>query len=427
MTAAAGEVLLLLHPDRPWLLVPDAPDGPASVAGQRFWPLGPEREVDGGTVRTGVAKDERAGPGARWVPQPPAGWPEPLRRVAGRVLDEDAGRAPVPDTRRAWMRRGWWSHATTWCDTVLAEGAAGPGVRRTADPEPVEHWPTSAVARVPTTVGPCWLKAVPAYFAREPGVLAVLGEVVPDRVPRLLATAPQPDGGALLLLADAGVLPDEVDDPERTRLAGLLGRLQADTRPVLDRLARAGTADRSPAALAAGLERVAADGVTLGPLTGEERRALRAGVPAVTAELEALAGRGMPELLGHGDLHLWNVLRDRAGGPGRVLIDWTDANLGPPGLDLLSLHPWEATRQARAAARDRYVRVLAEATGMPAAGLAAAVRDAAVASRVVQVAALEEILLHTEPDARWQYAAMATPWLRALAGTGPAGLTPPSS
>lgn len=435
MTSAPAELLLLLHPTEPLVLAGADPADPLQVPADRSWPLGPDLTAgERVLVRVAVARDAEPVPGTRWVDRPPAGWPEPLATVAAERLAEDTGRAPVPALRPAWMRRGWWQRAATWCDDVLAAGCAGPGVTRSADLEPVQHWATSAVARVPTTAGPCrlkglcWLKAVPPYFAREPAVLDLLGALVPGRVPRLLAGARQPDGSALLLLADAGLVqPDEVDDAERTGLAALLGRLQADTLPALDRLAAAGTADRSPAALAAELRRILDDGVTPGLLSVPERAALRAAVPAVTADLDRfaeLAGRVLPAVLGHGDLHVWNVLRS-PDGPGRVLIDWTDASVGPPGLDLVALHDREAGQAARSAARDSYVQALAAGTGVPAADLDRAVRAAGAAAQVVQVSAYEEILAHTEPAGREYFARWAGHWLRRLAGPGE--LIPPSS
>jgi Predicted phosphotransferase related to Ser/Thr protein kinases len=344
--------------------------------------------------------------------------PEPVRRAVGAVVDEDAGRVPIHPLRAPWMRRGWWTKAAAWVDARLAEV----GRRRTGELEPREHWGVSAVARVPATGGALWLKAAPPIFAREPAVLGVLAERVGARVPRVLAMDDAGEG-SLFLMEDAGAVPDEVDDADPPRLAALIADLQLCTLDLLPQLAAVGCADRAPARLAAELARLAADGMELGLLDPAQRTALKRLVPQLGDHLLALAEGPLPAVLVHGDFHAWNVVR--AAGwtlADAVVIDWTDAAIGPAGVDLATLLPASADESARSRVIRGYAEVWAERLGMAAQKVETVVAATVPAAHVVQALAYDEILRALEPEARWQLSGAMANHLRALVADGtPAG------
>jgi hypothetical protein len=437
LTGPAGggdrDVLVVLHPERPLVQVGGVA-GPSDfaqlsgaepppwsvllqvarrVAPAGAWPLGPHRKVAGFRLHVLQARQPSLSGDGRWREDPDPSWPVAVRDVVAAVLDEDAGRTPTPALRASWMRRGWWQEATDWVDARLAEA----GRYRTGDLEPQEHWGVSAVARVPATGGALWLKAVAPMFRREPPVLAVLASGVPGRVPAVFAAQDGP-AGALFLLGDAGPVPDEVAEGDRVRLAGLLADLQVKTLDLLPRLRAAGCADRSPAALCAGLARVAEDGFELDQLTPTERVNLRNGIPRLTQQLLSLDKATLPEVLVHGDFHPWNVARPPAWSLAEaVVIDWTDAAIGPAGIDLATLVPRSADDQAQAAVRRSYASVWADELGTSLAAAEAAVAATRPAAHVLQALAYDEILRQVEPSARWPLSGAMAGHLRALAET----------
>jgi aminoglycoside phosphotransferase (APT) family kinase protein len=424
------DLVVVLHPDLPLVLtggdVPDgvvevsADDPPANwtellvatrqVVPEGAWPLGPTRALPGLWLHAALARTAAVPPGYRWSDVPDPLWSSPVRHAVSAVLDEDSGRVPTPP-RVPWMRRGWWVEATAWVDAQLARADR----RRTGDLEPKEHWGISAVARIPTTAGALWLKAVPPFFAREPAVLTLLGERVPGMVPILVARADEPGGGSRFLTEDAGEVPDDVDPADPPRLAALIAELQVATLDLLPQLAAAGCVDRSPARLASELARMADEGVELVLLEADERAKLAGLVPQITDRLRALADGPLPTVLVHGDFHAWNVARSPGWSAGEaVVIDWTDAAIGPAGVDLTTLLPPTADESAHARVTRAYASVWAEHLGLPLAEVEGALAATVVAAHVVQALAYDEILRELEPDARSGLGGAMAQRLRAL-------------
>lgn len=430
---ADRHVVVVLHPERPQVLTGEDPaDGVVDVAvddpppswtdllaaARRIvpdgaWPLGPTRNAPGFSLHTVQARTASAPPGHRWINGPDPRWPEPVRHAVTTALDEDAGRVPTHPRRAPWMRRGWWPEAIAWVDARLAESDRV----RTGEVEPKEHWAISAVARIPATGGTVWLKAVPAIFAREPAVLAVLSERLPGRVPVVLAAADEAGGGARFLSEDAGTVPDDVDDADPPLLAALIADLQARTVDLLPRLAAAGSADRSPARLASELARMADEGIELDLLDAGERVALNRSLPELTDRLLALSAGPLPTVLVHGDFHAWNVTR-KAGWSGNdaMVIDWTDAAIGPAGVDLTTLLSAAADESARTRVTQAYASVWAEHLALPLADVAAAVAATDIAAHVVQALAYDEILRAVEPATHSALSGAMAGRLRALLG-----------
>jgi Phosphotransferase enzyme family len=432
--------VVVLHPDLPQVLVgvdandgaPEVrtPDPPATwpellaavvpMVPAGAWPLGPDRSVPGLRVHVVQAKQAAVNPGYRWVDAPDPRWPEPLSRVVAGILEEETGARPADPRRAPWMRRNWWTASTIWVDDRLAEL----GRRRTGPLEIREQGAISAVGRASTlestestegTQSTVWFKAVPPIFAREPAVLALLGQRSIGPVPRVLAMdqneSDQNDGGARLLMDDAGEVPDRIAPGDRPRLAALLAQLQVRTLDLGPQLLAAGCADRSPARLASELVRMAHDGFELHLLEPAERKALRRLIPQLSDQLQALESGPLPSTLVHGDFHPWNVARS----PGwsnadAVIIDWTDAAIGPIGVDLVTLGPSSVT----AAVRRAYASVWAPHLGEPVQQVDAWLAATRPAGHVVQALGYDLIMDAIEPEARWPYTGAMAAHLRAL-------------
>jgi len=423
--------VVVLHPDRPLVLTGGAvadgvvqvsvDDPPANwpellvatrqVVPDGVWPLGPTRRIPGVWLHTAQARTTVVAPGHRWGDVPDPRWSLPVQRAVAAALDEVAGRVPTHPLRAPWMRRGWWAEATAWVDAELANA----GRRRTGELEPKDHWGISAVARIPATGGALWLKAVPPMFAREPAVLSVLRERVPGMVPILLALADEQGGGSRFLTEDAGTVPDDVDPADPPRLAALIADLQVRTTDLLPRLADAGCADRSPERLASELARMAEDGFEIDLLDADERTKLRSLVPEITDRLHALSDGPLPTVLVHGDFHAWNVARTVGWSDGdAVIIDWTDAAIGPAGVDLTTLLPPTADDSDRAKVARAYASVWAGHLELPLAEVEDALAATVEAAHVVQALAYDEILRGLEPDARSGLGGALARRLRAL-------------
>jgi len=403
------DVLVILHSDLPMvltggprpsgaLLIPpeDAPaDWPQLLSAARqlvpdgAWPLGPDRPAEGVRVHVVQARSSVTARGYTWDVRPDPVWPEPVRRAVTAALDEHAGRAPIHPLRAPWMRRGWWTHATAWVDAQLSVLDR----QRLGDLEPREHWRISSVSRVPATGAAVWLKAIPPIFAREPAVLKVLNRHLPGWVPEVLAVQ-RTSQGSRFLMEDAGDVPGRVDPADPPRPAARLAQLQVRALDFPPELAAAGCADRSPARLAAELARMAQDGIELGLLDPSERAELRRHLPRITDGLLGLAAGALPPaVLVHGDFHPWNVARSRnhdfdAG----VIIDWTDAALGPVGVDLATLLPRTSAPEAHTRVRREYAAVWASQLGVPAGQVETAVAAAVPAAHTLQALAYDQIL-----------------------------------
>ena len=184
-------------------------------------------------------------------------------------------------------------------------------------------WNLSAIWRMDVAGEPvAWLKQVPAFFRHEPAVLGLVAGVAPGLVPPLLAAGEQ---GRMLLAHVPG------PDPFGAG-ADVCARIAEHWHPV-------------QAALAGRVDEIRATGLpdprlTVESLSGaaEPYRDTIDGLAAVLdelpARLAALAACGLPDTLVHGDLHPGNT---RLTGDGVVIMDWGDAVVSHPALDILRL------------------------------------------------------------------------------------------
>jgi hypothetical protein len=253
--------------------------------------------------------------------------------------DQSAVAAALPDVTatpppglRAWMQRGWFEEAVAWGDAALREH----GIARTAPPEQLRTWGLSTVLRLDTTAGSIFFKSAAhggaLLFANEAALVVALAEHLPQHLPRPLAA----DAARVwLLLPDVGTFLYEVQDlAVWEQVVRLHARHQRSFIGREDDLLGMGCIDRRLSLLSVHLQEMLDDGALLNFLEDDQQAKFRAAAPQVAALVDELDALGIPPTLVHGDLHSGNVaVRD--GVP--VFFDWTDACLGHPFLDLVTL------------------------------------------------------------------------------------------
>ena len=300
-----------------------------------------------------------APPATRWV-----GIDEVPSLVPAGVRVVRTGRPP-------WEEPGWFRAADRW----LRERMTDIGRPVTGRVEQRRSWELSSLLRAPTATGPVWLKASAgsSLFTDEGAVMALLADWFPEQVPAPLAW----DGARHLVLLDefSSRLGHDASVETQEQVLIDFARLQAATAERLNALQAVGLADRGPARLA---EQAAAwlsdlDATAQLPgldpqtwLTVEESATLQAALPRLVALCQELAAGPVPPTLLHGDLHMNNVA---AGHQRPLLFDWTDACIGHPFFDLITvLHgpiPDVATHrtpldETRTRLRDAYLSAWAD-------------------------------------------------------------------
>jgi hypothetical protein len=269
--------------------------------------------------------------GCRWqsLAGPDPGGAPALRPRLTTWLAEWRGQRETAALRPAWSRPGWYQRASEWITQRLGEQGRPP----TGRVEQFTHWEIAAVMRVDTARGPVWFKAVFSVFGHEPRATALLSGHFPDRVPRVLAIDEEE---GWLLLDDAGTATvadhPEADADAITRLVecqrAFIGRtddlraIGAPVRPLQD-LARDLAAVLDDPELRAWVE-----------IDGERAGGI---VAWVEAQAAAVYDLGFPSTLVHGDFHPENVLLTD---DGPVIIDWSDAAVAHPLVDVMTWSGW---------------------------------------------------------------------------------------
>ncbi|WP_245885892.1 phosphotransferase family protein [Xylanimonas oleitrophica] len=195
---------------------------------------------------------------------------------------------------------------------------AGLGVGITGEPEVVRRWALSLVVRVATTDGVLWYKAVPGIFEQEGATTGWLHGRVRGLVPEVVGW-----GDGWLVTRDL--------TPGAGRASahplGALARLQREVADINPNDVP-GLARRSPSSMAAEVQALLARSDAF-----DARRAdrLAAALPVLDAICRAVEECGLPDTVVHGDFQLGNALWTDNGWR---LIDWTDAFVGFPLVDL---------------------------------------------------------------------------------------------
>lgn len=230
-------------------------------------------------------------------------WSEPLREE------------PL---RQSFARPGGPAGDLAWA----VDTATQVGQRVAGRPVQVRTWHLSSVWRLPGVRENFWLKVTPPFAAPEGTLLSCL---TGGPVPQVVAHS---DRRCLFREVGGKDLYDASRD-QLVQMVDLLLDLQSRWGSSVDELRRAGVRDQDEAALTRAITGV----------IERHRRALPGGtvetldrfVASLPDRLSALAACGLPEGLVHGDFHPGNV---RGSDERLTLIDWSDACLGHPLLDL---------------------------------------------------------------------------------------------
>jgi hypothetical protein len=238
-------------------------------------------------------------------------------------------------TRLPWEQPGWFEQASAWIDAQLAAR----GWHGVSPLELVRLRPWSAFARVSTTNGTAYFKALAPDCRYEAALTQALGRWRPDCTIPLLAV--DRDRG-WLLSADAGPTLHSVS-PSMDQLGHWLRLLPLCVELQIE------MADRVPDLLALGLfdrrldqlphlytQLMEADenlrvGLVPG-LTPVEYRRLRDSRSWVAAACEHLASIGLPETLVHEEVHSTNVL---VSGDRYIFTDWSEGVVTHPFFMML--------------------------------------------------------------------------------------------
>ena len=243
----------------------------------------------------------------------------------------------VPVLRRAWARVGWFDRATSWI-TAQAEQH---GLQLKGKVEQLRTWERSCLLRVDSSQGWLYFKALPAWFAHELAVLALLTPTFTHSLPQLIATDPTHDW---MLMSDfGGESLDMVADPQKWAEA-LQGyaTMQQFTANRQSELLAAGCHNRSLKAMVAYIDPFLQEldvytNNRWSRLTQAEIAQLSAKVPQLKSFCQTLDSYNLPLTIEHGDFWPTNVIATN----NRFLYyDWSDCSLSHPFFSLLLfLHP----------------------------------------------------------------------------------------
>lgn len=291
--------------------------------------------------------------------------------------------------------------------TAVATMRDGTADFRPTDLRQVRGWWLSSVWQNDEVV----FKVTHPNWPGEPAVTDLLGRSLSEHVEGLVASGTfvakehRPTPWMIQRRAKARARGLEVDADlavtERQRLSlaciETLARIQLAFQGREAELLAAGVAERSIAATRAALPRLWA-APELESLEPAQREALPLLETSILARLDALERFGTAPVLAHGDLHLGNVIETEAG---IKIIDWTDAAITWPGVDLLTLLP----RKAETERREELIAAYEAAVGERFAPAVRPGLDLADVYHAISYATIEAFLPRS---ARWELGGTVT-------------------
>jgi hypothetical protein len=345
--------------------------------------------------------------------------PWPIRPRADELLAELEANTPPPELRPRWARRGWFDRASAW----MVAAAAHAGRPLTGDPSPFFLRGISALLRAPTDGPDVFLKAVFPPFHAEPVLTRLLAERFPDAVPTVLAV--EPDEGWLLVEDIGSTWVGDVPEVDRPgalgRGAAALVAIQRSLAPdggSIRTLLDAGAPHRPLGDLATSVAAaIGPKGFGVGDALEPERaRRVLDAVATAVARVEAV---GLPESVVHGDFHSGNaaLVDDRI-----VIIDWSDAAISSPAIDLVTWIAWSGDKRNEIdAAVDAWVEAWSAVVDGDA--LRGVVDDVLIVGAAYQIVSYDGIRRNLEPATRYTMTGGGDHFLKTLERT--AGLDEP--
>lgn len=237
--------------------------------------------------------------------------PTPL----GRAIDSGV-LEPAIGAHQPWYRPDWLPAMVAWIDERLA----AVGRRRTAAPRQVRSWGRSALLAIETDGGRLWAKQVPAVFAHEVAVTALLADLDPGAVAPLVA-GDVATGRLLMEHVEGPILADVDDGAAWTATMARLAELQRVLAVDLLALEVAGVPHATEAELMMRLPALVVDVPAWAGLADS--------LDGHLGDLERLAGSSVGRSLEHGDLSARQVI---LGEMGPVFLDWSDSTIAHPFL-----------------------------------------------------------------------------------------------
>ncbi len=353
--------------------------------------------------------------GLRFGPIPPDlsplldSLPASIRPRADELLTELRSGAQPPALRPRWARRGWHVRASTW----MTEALASAGRPLLVPPEPFYLRGISALLRGTTAAGDVFLKAVFPPFHAEPVLTKLLAHRFPASVPHVIAI--ERDEGWLLV--DDVTAPWVFKLPADEKAAGLAAgarTLVAMQRAIgaddIDALVAAGSPRRPLSELADAFDAATGDAAPAfveEPVSTERRERARL---ATRAAIQRVADLGFPETVVHGDFHAGNAAR----ADGRiVIIDWSDAAIANPMIDLVTWLWWSRDQpDDQAAATDAWIDAWSGVVDPAAAR--ATLDEIVIVGAAYQVVSYDGIVRGLEPATRYTMAGGAKHFLEAI-------------
>ena len=291
--------------------------------------------------------------------------------------------------------------------------AAAAAARRPLISEPTPFYlrGISALLRGETASGAMFLKAVFPPFHAEPVVTQLLAAQVPAIMPVVLAI--EADEGWLLVEDLRAPLVGELPAGQRADAlaagARALVELQRSVAGDVEAFAAAGCPVRPLADMPRQLEAaLGPDGMAFDRAIMSERR--ERAVAATQRAVERVAGLGFPTSVVHGDFHAGNafLVGDRV-----VIIDWSDAAIGKPLVDLVTWLAWSRDQpDQQRIATEAWIDAWAGSTDRTAVRVA--IDDILLAGAAYQVVSYDGILRGLEPATRYTIAGGATEYLERL-------------
>jgi hypothetical protein len=221
----------------------------------------------------------------------------------------------------------------------------------TESPRLAYQGPMGAVLRAGSDGQATYLKWPTLAFPHEAAITGTLSRHAPEAVPSVIAAEP---GENWLLMHDHRGRPVE-DQPSDRWMDGLRRHadLQRDSVRWADEIPAIGGQRRSLERLATAIPTMLDYDDLRGRLAPEVREAWVGTVPRLVDACVALDAVGLPNTLVHGDLHPGNIVvtpDDRY-----IVVDWSDAALGNPFVDLATYLIRTKNRELRSRLLDAYV------------------------------------------------------------------------
>lgn len=238
------------------------------------------------------------------------------------IPDRAAETLPVP-----WSEPGWFEDAAAWLKMQVQDIKAvinGP-IRQ------LRFSQDSCLLQLPTTAGNLYFKAVPAYYAHEPHLTALLHQHFPTHSPDVVAIngahhwllMREIPGRPLSFTTTPAVWQDTMHTWAAIQLAS-----QEQTVALLN----TGCFDRRLEQLPGRFEQFAAADLaflTVSPqgLTPPEVETVRTLTPKIKLLCQQIAAYGLPDTLDHGDFHPHNI---NIAGNTAIIYDWADGAVAHP-------------------------------------------------------------------------------------------------